>query len=168
MITLAHFARFRHNQGLKVARRHWHWHTTKVRKACLDPRIGESGVYFLVQPIDDFAGCIFGHTDPLPVLASKPGTNSDDWSAPPATLASALAVITASARTLPALIVRNRFGQRAEHHLHLPADQVGECGRATAICTWSMSNISHQLKQLAADMGHASAAARRHADRARV
>ena len=45
----------RHNQGLKVARRHRHWHTAQVRKACLDLRVGESGVYFLVQPIDDFA-----------------------------------------------------------------------------------------------------------------
>jgi hypothetical protein len=29
-------------------------------------------------------------------------------------------------------------------------------------------DMSHQLKQLAADMGHASVAARRHADRARL
>ncbi len=64
-ITLAHFAvsatmRFSKSLGdIGIG-------TTKIRKACLDLRVSESGVYFLVQPIDDFAGCILGRADALP------------------------------------------------------------------------------------------------------
>jgi hypothetical protein len=59
----------------------------KVRKACLDLRVGESGVYFLVELINDFARCILGRADASQVLASKPGTDSatvgTSGSAPP-------------------------------------------------------------------------------------
>ena len=51
--------------------------TTKVRKAYLDLRIGESGVYFLVQPIDDFTGCIFGRADALPSIGLETSQNSE-------------------------------------------------------------------------------------------
>src|SRR5262249_50733585 len=104
---------------------------------------------------------------PCQVLASKPGTDS----ATVGTSGSArerVAVVTATRPPLAAFDGLDRFGRGADHPRPLPADQVGERGRATAIRHMEHVDMSHQLKQLAADMGHASAAARRHADRARV
>jgi hypothetical protein len=100
------------------------------------------------------------------VLASKPGTDS-------ATVGTAGSACERRGghrqRTHRAgLDGLDRFGQRTEHDLHLPADQVGERRRAAAIRHMQHVNMGHQLEQLAADMRHASAAARRHADLARV
>src|SRR5262249_45654511 len=158
---------FRHDELLKVARRHRHWHTAEVRKAYLDVRVGESGVYFFVELIDDFARCILGRPNALPSTGLEAWHRLCDgwylWQRPRARRGG-----NRQRAHLAGFDGLDRFGQRAEPPLPLPADQVGERGRTTAIGHMEHVDMSHQLKQLAADMGHASAAARRHADRARV
>src|SRR4051812_34065678 len=39
---------------------------TEVSKSRLDLGVGESGVNFLIESIDDFGGCVFGHAEALP------------------------------------------------------------------------------------------------------
>ena len=63
-----------------------------------------------------------------------------------------VAVVTASARTLPALMCLDRRGQGAEHHLHLAADQIGQRGRAAAIGHVQHIDAGHHLEQFAGDM----------------
>jgi len=53
-------------------------------------------------------------------------------------------------------------------HLHLAAQQVGDCGSAAKI--WSVDHFDsgHHFEQLARDMLHSAAAARGHVDLARI
>ena len=79
-----------------------------------------------------------------------------------------VAVVTASARSLPALMYSIDAAVSAEHDLHLSADQVGERGRAAAIGHVNHVDAGHHLEQLAGHMGRGPDAGRRHVDLARI
>ena len=66
------------------------------------------------------------------------------------------AVVTASARTLPALDVRDRGLRGVEHELHLAADQVGHRVAGAAIRHMHHVHAGHELEQFA---GHVDAGA---------
>ena len=78
-----------------------------------------------------------------------------------------VAVVTASARSLPALMYSIEMDM-AEHDLHLPADQVGKRRRRAAIGHVHHVDAGHHLEQLAGDMDAAAVAGRRHVDLARI
>jgi hypothetical protein len=61
-----------------------------------------------------------------------------------------------------------RCGHVVEHHLHLPAQHVGQRLRGTAI--WQVNNVDtgHHLEQLSAHMDRRSVARRREIDLARI
>ena len=63
-----------------------------------------------------------------------------------------VAVVTASARSLPALMCSIDAGMAAEHDLHLSAEQIGERGRRAAIRHVDHVDAGHHLEQFAGDM----------------
>ena len=66
-----------------------------------------------------------------------------------------VAVVTASARSLPALMYSIEDGHGGEHHLHLPAEQIGERRRRAAIGHVDHVDAGHHLEQLAGHMAPA-------------
>jgi hypothetical protein len=46
----------------ELGRRHQHWDAAQVRDPLLDRRIGEAGIDFAVEPVDNFGGRIFWRT----------------------------------------------------------------------------------------------------------
>ena len=77
-------------------------------------------------------------------------------------------MVTASARSLPALMYSIDAGSAREHDLHLSAEQVGQRGRRAAIGHMHHVDAGHHLEQLAGHMRRAPVAGRRHVDLARV
>ena len=67
-----------------------------------------------------------------------------------------VAVVTASARSLPALMCSIDARHGVEHDLHLPAEQIGQRGRPAAIGHVHHVDAGHHLEQLAGDMGASS------------
>ena len=67
-----------------------------------------------------------------------------------------VAVVTASARSLPALMYSIDDGMGPNIDLHLPAEQVGERGRRAAIGHVHHVDAGHHLEQLAGHMGRRS------------
>ena len=63
-----------------------------------------------------------------------------------------VAVVTASARSLPALMYSIDDGSGGEHDLHLPAEQVGQRGPGAAIGHVNHVDAGHHLEQLAGHM----------------
>ena len=63
-----------------------------------------------------------------------------------------VAVVTASARSLPALTCSIGRRHGVEHHLHLPGEQVGERRRRAAIRHVDHVDAGHHLEQLAGHM----------------
>ena len=61
-------------------------------------------------------------------------------------------MVTASARSLPALMCSIDARHGVEHHLHLPAEQIGQRGRRAAIGHVQHVDAGHHLEQLAGDM----------------
>ena len=70
--------------------------------------------------------------------------------------------MTASARSLPALMCSMDGGMSAEHDLHLSADKVGQGGRVTAIRHMNHVDTGHHLEQFAGEMLRSPVAARGH------
>ena len=64
-----------------------------------------------------------------------------------------VAVVTASARSLPALMCSIDAGKLIEHDLHLSAEQIGERGRCAAIGHVHHVDAGHHLEQFAGHMG---------------
>ena len=79
-----------------------------------------------------------------------------------------VAVVTASARSLPALMYSIDARHGGEKDLHLSAEQIGERGRAAAIRHVHHVDAGHHLEQLAGHMGPGPVAGRRHVDLARI
>ena len=67
-----------------------------------------------------------------------------------------VAVVTASARSLPALMYSIDAGHGGEHDLHLSAEQIGERGRPAAIRHVNHVDAGHHLEQFAGHMGRGS------------
>ena len=67
-----------------------------------------------------------------------------------------VAVVTASARSLPALMYSIDAAMVAKYDLHLSAEQIGQRGRRTAIGHVNHVDAGHHLEQLAGDMLRAS------------
>ncbi len=138
-----------------------------ARRALIDLGVGEGGVDFLVEPVDDFGSRSLGRADALPGA----GLEAGDEIAHGRHLRQRLRARRGGHRQrahLAGFDGLDRLGQGAEHHLHLSADEVGERRRASAIRHMEHVDASQQLEQLSPDMGRASAAARRHADLARI
>src|SRR5262245_26916805 len=74
------------------------------------------------------------------------------------------AVVTASARSVPALMYPIEDGMDSKVHLHLPPHQIAERGSGASI--WHVYHVDarHHLEQLAGNMGCRSIARRRHVD----
>jgi hypothetical protein len=72
-----------------------------------------------------------------------------------------VAVVTASARSLPALIYSIDETVAGKHDLHLPPEQIGEGGPATTIGHMHHLDPSHHLEELARDMIRGPIARRR-------
>ena len=89
---------------------------------------------------------------PNHALASYPGTNSPTVGTSGRT-SERVAVVTASARSLPALIYSIDAGSRPKVGLYLSGQQIGQCRCATAI--WHVNHLDarHHLEQFAAQMG---------------
>ena len=64
-----------------------------------------------------------------------------------------VAAVTASARSLPALIYSIDRDSGGEHDLHLPAEQIVERRPATTIGHVNHVDAGHHLEQLAGQMG---------------
>ena len=64
-----------------------------------------------------------------------------------------VAVVTASARSLPALMYSIDAGSAGERDLHLSAEQIGQRRPTTAIRHVDHVDAGHHLEQLARDMG---------------
>ena len=79
-----------------------------------------------------------------------------------------VAVVTASARSLPALMYSIDAVVDVEHHLHLSAEQVGKRGRRAAIRHVNHVDAGHHLEQLAGNMWTRCRCRRRHVDLARI
>ena len=67
-----------------------------------------------------------------------------------------VAVVTANARSLPALMYSIDERRGAEHDLHLSAEQIGQRGRPAAIGHVNHVDAGHHLEQLAGNMGRGS------------
>ena len=79
-----------------------------------------------------------------------------------------VAVVTASARSLPALMYSIDGGVVGEHDLHLSAEQIGQRGRRAAIGHVHHVDAGHHLEQLAGHVREPADAGRRHVDLARI
>ena len=77
-------------------------------------------------------------------------------------------MVTASARSLPALMYSIEAGMRSNMHLHLPAEQIGQRRRRAAIGHVDHVDAGHHLEQLAGDMLRRAVAGRRHVDLAGI
>ena len=75
----------------------------QIGKPRLDLGIGEGRIDLLVELVDDFGGRVLGRTDAIPPLASKPGTKSPTVGTS-GSASERVAVVTANARSLPALM----------------------------------------------------------------
>ena len=79
-----------------------------------------------------------------------------------------VAVVIASARSLPALMYSNRQGRVGEEDLHLPTEQIGERGCYAAIGHVHHVDAGHHLEQFGGDVGDAADAARTVGELARI
>ena len=79
-----------------------------------------------------------------------------------------VAVVTARARSLPALMYSNRLGRVGEEDLHLSAEQIGQRGRHAAIGHVHHVDAGHHLEQFGGDVGDPADAARTVGELARI
>ena len=78
------------------------------------------------------------------------------------------AVVTASARSLPALMYSSDAGKVPNIDLHLSAEQIGQRRRVATIGHMNHVDAGHHLEQLVCHMGGRADAGRRHGDFARI
>src|SRR5580704_9562538 len=160
---LGPFFRLVDDELFEVGGRHRLRYAAKIDKSRLDLRIGKRRVYLLIQSVDNIGGRIFGRADALPGagLESRHGL-SHGRDIRQRLRARHAGHGQRAHRTR--FDGADRLRQWAEHDLHLPGNQVGEPGRTAAIRHVNHVDAGHHLEKLAADMGRAAAAARRHAD----
>src|SRR5215472_14399982 len=101
-ITLPHFSVSVGDKFSKVGGRHRHRRAAQIGKSCLDLGIGEGGIDFAVELIDDFSRRFLGCADTVPggrlISRHKLSEGRNVWQRFRVT------VVTASARRLPVLM----------------------------------------------------------------
>ena len=101
--------------------------SVQVGKPRLDLGLGEPCIDLPVELLDNFDGRVLGRADSIHQARLVAGRNSPTVGMS-GSASERVAVVTASARSLPALMY-SIDAPGGEHDLHLPADQIGECGR---------------------------------------
>src|SRR5258708_5915914 len=164
---LAPLLGFRGDMLCEVGRRTNEHRGAEVGKPRLQLCIGEAHIDLLVEPVDDLDGRFPGRADAEPaayLVARYEFSHSRDIRQH----------FRAGARgygqraKFAASDILDRRGQRAEHHLHLPGEQVGQCGRRTAIGYVHHVDAGHYFEQLAGHMRPGAVAGRRHIELAGI
>src|SRR5262245_15978449 len=125
--------------------------TPQVSESRLHLRVGESGVDFRVEPIDDFGGCVFGRANAIPttrlVARNEIAHGRDVWQH--------LQSCRGCHGQRPKLAgsdMPDRRRNRVEHGLNLARNEIGQRRARAAIVYLDHIDARHHLKQFSIKM----------------
>ena len=115
--------------------------------------VGEAGVDLLVELVDDLGRRVLGRANAVPGARLVARHEIRPRVGMSGSTSERVAVVTASARRLPALMYSIDESSGPKHDLHLSAEQVGKRGRRAAIRHMNHIDAGHHLEQLAGTCG---------------
>jgi len=154
---------FRGDELAEVGRREREHVATQVGKPRLDLGIGEARVDLPVELVDEFGPDVFGCAKSQPgarLVSRHKITDGRNFRKRIRTLCSR----HRQGAEFAGPDVFDRRGHGGEHDVHLPREEVGECGRRAAVRHVVHVDAGHHLEQLARNVGATADAGRGHID----